>query len=56
MFENITRQLSESVDAITYESLPKDAVERIKWMVLDSFGCALAGYISDRGSKEQRVL
>lgn len=48
MYENITKQLSESVIKMKYETLPQDLVEKTKLMVLDSLGCALGGYITDR--------
>jgi len=48
MFDNVTQQLSESVATISYESLPQEAVGKIKQMLLDSIGCALGGYITDR--------
>lgn len=48
MFENVTKQLSESVINTAYEDLPQEAIETIKLTVLDSIGCALGGYITDR--------
>lgn len=48
MFEDVTKQLSESVVNTTYQDLPPEAIEKIKLTVLDSIGCALGGYITDR--------
>ena len=48
MFENVTRQLAESVIETSYSSLPQEVIEKIKLMLLDSIGCALGGYITDR--------
>ena len=48
MFENVTKQLSESVVNTVYEDLSQEAIETVKLTVLDSIGCALGGYITDR--------
>jgi 2-methylcitrate dehydratase PrpD len=48
MFENVTKQLSESVVNARYEDLPRGTVETVKLMALDSIGCALGGGITDR--------
>ena len=48
MFEDVTKQLSESVVNTVYEDLPQEAIETVKLTVLDSVGCALGGYITDR--------
>jgi len=48
MYENITRQLAESVNNIDYDQLPKEIVLKVKYVLLDSIGCALGGYITDR--------
>lgn len=49
MFEGVTQQLAKSVTTIKYDDLPQEVVEKIKLMLLDSIGCALAGHITDRG-------
>lgn len=42
-------QLADFVDGITFADLPVDVVTTTKRLLLDSFGCALAGVTSDKG-------
>jgi 2-methylcitrate dehydratase PrpD len=42
-------QLADFADAITFADLPEDVVAETKRLLLDSFGCALAGVTSDKG-------
>lgn len=49
MYENVTQELVRLIDKASYDNLPGEVVERIKQMLLDSIGCALAGHITDRG-------
>ena len=48
MYENVTRDLAIFITGVKYEDLPKDAVEKIKLILLDDIGNALGGYITDR--------
>jgi len=48
MYEEVTQQLSQAITQSTYSSLSPDAIKKIKLMLLDSIGCALGGYITDR--------
>jgi len=48
MYENITRDLAALIIGVKYEDLPKDAVEKVKLILLDDIGNALGGYITDR--------
>jgi len=48
MHEDVTRQLAECVVNTEYKSLSADDIANTKLMVLDSIGCALGGYITDR--------
>ena len=46
--ENITNNLAEFANSIKFEDLPKEVVEKVKLIFLDSIGCALGSYITDR--------
>ena len=48
MYENVTQQPAEFTIAMKYGDLPEDVVEKTKLMLLDSIGCALGGYITDK--------
>src|SRR3990172_11998855 len=41
MTDNVTERLANSVAKIKYRDLPADVVDRVKWVLLDSVGCAL---------------
>lgn len=43
MSDNITEQLAQFVARTNYDELPADLIHRIKWMLLDTIGCALGG-------------
>lgn len=43
MEENVTEQLAQAVTRISFSDLPEDLTRRIKWMFLDTVGCALGG-------------
>jgi 2-methylcitrate dehydratase PrpD len=43
LLENATRDLAQFAAALRYEDIPREAVERIKYCVLDSIGCCLFG-------------
>jgi aconitate decarboxylase len=38
-----TRRIAEFVSRLTYEQIPADVRERIKLLIIDSFGCAIYG-------------
>ncbi len=38
-----TRKIAEFVSGLTYEKIPANVRERIKLLILDSFGCAIYG-------------
>jgi len=42
-------QLADFVEGITYVDLPASIAHETKRLLLDSFGCALAGVASDKG-------
>ena len=46
---NINDDLSRFVVATKWEDLPEPAVQEIKYLILDSIGCALAGITTDPG-------
>jgi 2-methylcitrate dehydratase PrpD len=48
MYENVTKDLAIFITGVKYEDLPKDAVAKIKLILLDDIGNALGGYITDR--------
>lgn len=48
MFDNVTQQLAKSVTTISYDDLSPEIIGKVKLMLLDSIGCALAGYVTDR--------
>ena len=48
MFDGVTQQLAECVTRIRYDDLSQGMIEKVKLMLLDSLGCALAGHITDR--------
>jgi len=48
MYENVTRDLATFITGVKYEDLPKDAVKKIKLILLDDIGNALGGHITDR--------
>jgi len=44
----VTTKLAQSVLAIGFDSLPSSVVQKIKEILLDSIGCALGGYVTER--------
>lgn len=48
MFEGVTEKLVDSVMRARFSDLPKETVDKTKLMLIDTVGCALAGYITDR--------
>lgn len=44
----VTAKLAEFVPATQYKDLPAPVVQRVKEVLLDSIGCALGGYVTDR--------
>ncbi len=48
-YERVTQGLVQVSLGIQYEYLPSTCVEKIKWSLLDSVGCMLAGAVTDRG-------
>ena len=46
---NVTEQLIDFVEGVTFDQLPSPIVTKTKQMLLDSVGCALAGQLVDRG-------
>ena len=46
--ENITNNLAEFATSAKYKDLPKEVVEKVKLIFLDSIGCALGSYMTDR--------
>ncbi|MFC1970427.1 MmgE/PrpD family protein [Chloroflexota bacterium] len=49
MLDGITERLVDSTLKTSFADLPKEVVDKIKQMLLDSIGCALAGATVDRG-------
>lgn len=47
--ESITQKLVDFVTESNFSRLPKDVVHETKRILLDSFGCALAGLSTDKG-------
>jgi len=45
----ITKKVADFVVDSTYDDLPASVIEKVKYILLDSIGCALAGHIADRG-------
>lgn len=45
---NIKKDLAEFAVNLKYDDMPKDVVEKIKLILLDSIGCALGSYITYR--------
>lgn len=45
---NITKELAEFAVNLKYDDIPKDVVEKTKLILLDSIGCALGSYVTDR--------
>lgn len=48
MTENVTEKLASVVAKISFDDLPQNVAERVKWIFLDSIGCALGGVQNDR--------
>ncbi len=48
MTENVTEQLASIVTRIGFDDLPQDVVKGIKWILLDSVGCALGASQTDK--------
>ena len=48
MTDNITERLANRVTKIKYEDLPEEVVSSIKWILLDSIGCALGAAQTDK--------
>lgn len=48
MVTTVTK-LADFVDGITFADLPENVIHETKRLLLDSFGCALAGVTSDKG-------
>ena len=47
--EGITQQLVDFVEDLQFTHLPNEVVHEVKRILLDSFGCALAGLDTDKG-------
>jgi len=45
---DVTQQLAKCSIEITYDALPLKLVSKVKYMLLDSIGCALGGHITDK--------
>ncbi len=45
----ITKKVASFVVDSKYDDLPASVVEKVKYILLDSIGCALSGHIADRG-------
>ena len=48
MAENVTEQLANFVTRVRFDDLPQQLVNKMKWMLLDSIGCAFGGYHTDK--------
>lgn len=48
MTENVTQRLASVVTKINFDDLPQDVVKGIKWILLDSVGCALGASKTDK--------
>ena len=46
--ERVTLTLSDFVAKTAFDDLPYQVIEQTKRVLLDSIGCALGSYISDR--------
>jgi len=44
----VTVKLAQSVSTIEFEALPPSTVRKVKEILLDSIGCALGGYVTER--------
>ena len=49
MVEGVTEKLADFTVRAKFDDLPREVVDRVKQVLLDSAGCALGGYITDRG-------
>jgi 2-methylcitrate dehydratase PrpD len=49
MLEGITEKIVDFAINTRFEDLPREVVDALNKMVLDSIGCALAGHVVDRG-------
>ena len=47
--ESVTEKLANFVVGTKFDDLPREVVDKVKQVLLDSVGCALGGYITDRG-------
>ncbi len=47
--KDVTERLADFTVNAKFDDLPPEAVSKVKQLLLDSVGCALGGYISDRG-------
>ena len=48
MYEGITEKLVDFSRSVRFDDLPTEVVQKAKWIFLDSVGCALGGYVTDR--------
>ncbi|MFC2068092.1 MmgE/PrpD family protein [Chloroflexota bacterium] len=48
MSGEVTQQLARSITMISYDDLSEQVVKKVKLALLDSIGCALGGYVTDR--------
>ncbi|OGO04797.1 MAG: hypothetical protein A2Y73_02035 [Chloroflexi bacterium RBG_13_56_8] len=48
MYEHVTERLVDFALKVQFRDLPQEAVDKIKLMLLDSIGCALGAYVTDR--------
>jgi len=48
MDTTVTR-LAEFIAGVTYDDLPQEVVTATKWLLLDCFGCTVAGVVSEKG-------
>ena len=44
----VTARLAQSVAAIKYDDIPDSAIQKTKEILLDSIGCALGAYATER--------
>ncbi|MDI7258823.1 MAG: MmgE/PrpD family protein [Thermodesulfobacteriota bacterium] len=56
MMENVTERLAHAVTNIGFDDLPQDVIKGIKWILLDSIGCALGGSQTDKARMSLELI
>jgi len=52
MFDGVTKKLVSFITRTNFDDLPREIVDKVKLMLLDSIGCALGGILL----KEENLL